>query len=178
MIGFIGISSQLQWIIALSLIYPLHNLLGHVPFSSLYSQLHSQSESYITTNGQSASLSWNNAPIWGLWPDFCYCQTAASLLMWCALSDKRTGLSFTIAAGSRHRSRSQVRVPWDSRPYFPVPDSRLPFSSPPTTRRATMEVFYPASIRDTALSVILEPLRFIQHGPHRKHRFLAITLLL
>jgi hypothetical protein len=34
--------------------------------------------SYITTDGQSASLSWYQAPIWGLWPDFYYCQTAAS----------------------------------------------------------------------------------------------------
>jgi hypothetical protein len=27
-------------------------------------------ESYVTTDGQSASLSWNKAPIWGLRPDF------------------------------------------------------------------------------------------------------------
>jgi hypothetical protein len=52
-----------------------------------------------TTDGQSASLSWNKAPICGLWPDFYYCQTVAGLLMWGALSDERTGLSFTIAAG-------------------------------------------------------------------------------
>jgi hypothetical protein len=56
-------------------------------------------ESYVTTNGQSASLSWNEAPIWGLRPDFYYCQTVAGLLMWGALSDVRTGLSFIIAAG-------------------------------------------------------------------------------
>jgi hypothetical protein len=29
---------------------------------------------------------------------------------------------------------------WSSRPYFTVPDSRLPVSSPPTTRRAAVEV--------------------------------------
>jgi hypothetical protein len=40
------------------------------------------------------------------------------------------------------------RVPWDPRPYFTVSDSRLPFSSPHTTRRATVEVFDPASTRD------------------------------
>jgi hypothetical protein len=28
------------------------------------------SESYITTDSQSASLSWNKAPTWGLQPDF------------------------------------------------------------------------------------------------------------
>jgi hypothetical protein len=44
-------------------------------------------------------------------------------------------------------SLSRVRVPWDSRSYFTVSDLRLPFSSPPTTRRVTMEVFDPASTR-------------------------------
>jgi hypothetical protein len=43
---------------------------------------------------QSASLSWNKALIWGLRPDLYYCQTVAGLLMWGALSDERTGLSF------------------------------------------------------------------------------------
>jgi hypothetical protein len=36
-------------------------------------------------------------------------------------------------------------IPWDSRPYFTVSDLRLPFSSSPTTRRVTVEVFNPAS---------------------------------
>jgi hypothetical protein len=58
------------------------------------------SESYVTIDGQSASLSWNKAPIWGLRPDFYYCQTVAVLLLWGALSDERTGLSFTTAAES------------------------------------------------------------------------------
>jgi hypothetical protein len=40
----------------------------------------SQSQSYITTDGQSASLSWNKAPIWGLRPDFYYCQTVAGFV--------------------------------------------------------------------------------------------------
>jgi hypothetical protein len=35
------------------------------------------------------------------------------------------GLSFTIAAGTRQRSHSQVRVPRDSWPDFTVSDSRL-----------------------------------------------------
>jgi hypothetical protein len=38
-----------------------------------------------------------------------------------------------------------VLVPWDLRPYVTVSDLRLPFSSPPTTRRVTVEVFNPAS---------------------------------
>jgi hypothetical protein len=71
-------------------------------------------ESYVTTDGQSASLSWNKAPIWGLRPHFYYCQTVAGLLMWGALSDERAGLSFTIAAGPRQGSHSRVRVPLNS----------------------------------------------------------------
>jgi hypothetical protein len=41
----------------------------------------SESESYIATDGQSASLSWNKAPIWGLRPDLYYCLTVA--VCWC-----------------------------------------------------------------------------------------------
>jgi hypothetical protein len=74
----------------------------------------SESESYVTTDGQSASLSWNKAPIWDLRPGFYYCQTIA-------------GLSFTIAAGPRQRSHYRVRVLWDSETYFTASDSRLPF---------------------------------------------------
>jgi hypothetical protein len=88
------------------------------------------------------SQSWNKALIWGLRPDLHYCQTVAGLMIWGALSDEPTGLPFTIASGPRQRSHSWVRVLWDSRPYFTVSDSRLPFSSPPTTRIATVEVFY------------------------------------
>jgi hypothetical protein len=58
-------------------------------------------------------------------------------------------MSFTIAAGPRQRIHSRVRVPWDSRSYFTVSDSRLPFSSPPTIRRATVELFDPASTRES-----------------------------
>jgi hypothetical protein len=56
---------------------------------------------------------------------FCYYQTVASLLMWGALSDERTGLPFTIGIGPRQRSHSWVRVPWDTWPYFTLSDSRI-----------------------------------------------------
>jgi hypothetical protein len=46
--------------------------------------------------------------------------------MWGALSDERTGVSFTIAAGPRQRSYSRDRVPWDSIPYFTVSDLDFP----------------------------------------------------
>jgi hypothetical protein len=75
------------------------------------SLLQSQSQSYITTDGQPASLSLNKAPIWGLRSDLDYCLTVAGLLIWGALSDERTGLPFAIATGSRQRSHFRVRVP-------------------------------------------------------------------
>jgi hypothetical protein len=36
------------------------------------------------------------------------------LLMWDALSDERTGMSFTIAPGPRQRGHLRVLIPWDS----------------------------------------------------------------
>jgi hypothetical protein len=51
------------------------------------------------TDSQLASVSWCQAPIWGTEPDFYYCQTVEGLLMWGTLSDERTSLSFTFAAG-------------------------------------------------------------------------------
>jgi hypothetical protein len=64
------------------------------------------------------------------------------------------GQSFTIAAGPRQRSHSEFRVPWDSLLCFTVSDSWLLFSSPPTTCRATVEVFDPASTRDISLAQV------------------------
>jgi hypothetical protein len=54
--------------------------------------------------------------------------------MWGALSDERTGLPFTIAAGPRKRSHTWVRVPRDSWPYFTVSYSRLPQPGGPGPR--------------------------------------------
>jgi hypothetical protein len=94
-----------------------------------------------------------------------YCQTVAGLLMWRACN-VRTGLSFRVATGPRQRSHSRPRVLWDSTRFvtppnlegqvsiFTSPPRRLaglyprqwvPFSTPPTTRRATVEIFEPAS---------------------------------
>jgi hypothetical protein len=69
----------------------------------MYPQSQSQSQSYVTTDGQSASLSWNKATIWGLRPDLYYCQTVADLLMWGALSEK-TCLSFARVTVSNNKS--------------------------------------------------------------------------
>jgi hypothetical protein len=132
-----------------------------------------RSQSYVKTDGQSASLSWCQAPIWGPRPDFYYCQTFAGLLMRGTLSDEMTGLSFTIAAGPRQQSfsdasttglmtmfcclRFETTPTWRARsPYlyssgtgWPgyITGCWVPFSLPPTTRRATVEVLEPASTR-------------------------------
>jgi hypothetical protein len=87
---------------------------------AVYLALISQSQSYVTTDGQSASLSWCQVPTWGLRQDFYYSQTAANWLMWGALSDERTGLLFTIAAGPSQSSHSWVRV------QLTLSDLRLP----------------------------------------------------
>jgi hypothetical protein len=63
-----------------------------------------QSQNYVTTDGPSASPSWSKAPMWGLRPDLYYCQTVAGLLMWSALSDERTGLSFARVTVSSNKS--------------------------------------------------------------------------
>jgi hypothetical protein len=108
-------------------------------------------------------------PIWGSWPDIYYCLTVTVLFLSGALSDERTGLSF-IYADPRQRSLSRVPVPCDSSPYFTLSGLRLPFSSPPTTRRVTVEVFEPAPTRVSAnasIALFITPL----HGPSRKRRF-------
>jgi hypothetical protein len=88
----------------------------------------------------------------------------------CVLSDERTGLSFIYAAGTRQRSLSWVPVPLDAWPYFTVSDLRLSSSSPPTTRRVTVEVFDPASTQGTH-SVNIPDRFFITTflRPRRKH---------
>jgi hypothetical protein len=78
------------------------------------------SESYVTTDGQSASLSWYKAPIRGLRPDFYYRTeygirlTVTFLIPWGALSDERTGLPFVCAAGPCQRSLSRCLSPLKS----------------------------------------------------------------
>jgi hypothetical protein len=52
---------------------------------------------------ESASLSWNKEPIWGLRPDFLL-PSVSGLLMWGALSDERTGLSFARITVSSNKS--------------------------------------------------------------------------
>jgi hypothetical protein len=75
--------------------------------------------------------------------------TVTALLLWGALSDDRTGLIwYMLLALAR-----VVFLGFESlgtRDHILLPHVRLPFSSPPTTRMVTMEVFDPVSTRVTA----------------------------
>jgi hypothetical protein len=99
---------------------------------------------------------------------FYHRQTFAGLLMWDSLSDESTGLYLQCWWASPAQSFSG-RVPFDSRPYFTVSDSRLPVSSPPTTRRATP---LPQGNLSLSLSLSLDSVLYHLHGleaGHRKH---------
>jgi hypothetical protein len=85
-----------------------------------------ESHIYVTTDGESARLSWWQAPIWCPRPDFYYCQDSYGFVdvgrpLW-----RRRGLSFIIAAGPRQHRHSRVRVPRDPWPYFIVSDRDSP----------------------------------------------------
>jgi hypothetical protein len=115
----------------------------------------------------------------------------------CGLVDvgERTGLLSITVAGPRQNSLSRVGIPRDSWPYSTVSDSRIlktwrakspylhppgtgwhgytprhwvPFTSPPTTRRATVEIFEPAFPR-ASREIFLICAYEIQFVPHRKH---------
>jgi hypothetical protein len=66
----------------------------------LEGQSESEFESYVTTDGQPASLSWNKAPIWGLRPDFYY------------LCDSIPVFSYILSARTTHRKHSPSIVSW------------------------------------------------------------------
>jgi hypothetical protein len=99
-----------------------------------------ESEFYVTTDRQPASLSWNKAPIWGLRPDLYYSCDSYGLVLVGHPLWREVGSVFCMCCGPLPAQFSRVQFPWDLRPHFTVSDLRLPFSSPPTTRRVTVEV--------------------------------------
>jgi hypothetical protein len=109
----------------------------------------SKSKSHCDWRSVSQSVSLGVEPHLGLMTRYLLLFDSYGLgFLWGALSDERTGLSFVYAAGPCQRRLTRVQVPWYSRPYFTVSELRLPFSSPRTTRRVTVEVFDPASTWD------------------------------
>jgi hypothetical protein len=92
-----GLNCARSWLnYVVNNLYILKYFKGSRRFGFLFNLLEtaSQSQSYVTTDGQSASLYLNKAPNWDLRPDLYYCLTITDFLMWGALSDERTGLSF------------------------------------------------------------------------------------
>jgi hypothetical protein len=97
--------------------------------------------------------------------------SVSGLLIGGALSDKRVSLSFTVAVGLRQHSHYRIQVPQDSCSHFTVrfqtssiwrsrsrylypagiewpsynPRHSVPFSLPPSTHRATVDIFKSAS---------------------------------
>jgi hypothetical protein len=137
---------------ALSLIYPLHKSLG---LDWLHSRSHSTTHFWVESSlmlrtkvSQPVSLGIKH-------PSGAYDQifiTARPLqVCWCrALSLTRGGvcrLQLLLALASAVIFGTESRETSDHITYI-VSDLRLPFLSPPT-RRATVEVFGPASARDT-----------------------------
>jgi hypothetical protein len=80
---------------------------------------------YVTTDGQSTSLPWCQAPIWGPWPDFYYSDLRVGRPFW--------GLSFKINAGPCHRINFRIRFPQDSWTYFIVSNLRFPQPGGPSS---------------------------------------------
>jgi hypothetical protein len=119
----------------------------------------SEPESYNTTDGHSASLSLNKSPILGLRPDFYLSDSCGFVDVGRSLW-REDGSVVTIATGPRQRSYSMVQIPLDPWPYFTVSDSRLPFSSPPTTRKSRWKysTLPPHGFDPTSLSLILRPM--------------------
>jgi hypothetical protein len=68
-------------------------------FEGICSQSQSQSQSYVTTDGQSASLSWCQAPIWRIKAIFFFCLTISGLWVEGELSEPMSGRRAERASG-------------------------------------------------------------------------------
>jgi hypothetical protein len=98
----------------------------------------SLSLSYTMTDGQSASLSWYQTPIWGLMIRFLLLSNHCGFFVWGALSDERTGLSFTMynVRYTIYFTVSDLRFsqPGESGPCIYIPQEQGGPVIPPGTR--------------------------------------------
>jgi hypothetical protein len=83
-----------------------------------------------------------SSPIWGSWPDIYYCLTVTVVCVGRPLWREDRSVFCICCWPLPAQSFSGPS---------PVSDLRLPFSSPPTTRRVTVKVFEHTSTRVTAL---------------------------
>jgi hypothetical protein len=98
------------------------------------------SRRHVATDGESVSKSWCRAPYLGLMTGYLILFDSYGLVFVGRLLWREDGSVFCICCWP-------LPAQSFSRPYFTVSDLRLPFSSPPTTRRVTVEVFDPTSVR-------------------------------
>jgi hypothetical protein len=125
----------------------------------------SRSQSYFTTDSQSVSMSWYQAPLWDLWPDVIFCQNVAvwnlqsciygapSLTrgrvcnLWCNHSMVRFTQNpkpyFTVSSDTPQTWRSRFPYLYPPGTGWPsyTPRHWVPFTSSLRTRRATVKVF-------------------------------------
>jgi hypothetical protein len=71
-----------------------------------------KSRSHVTTHSQSVSQYVKvSSPLWDLWPDITFCPKVAVLSLWGALSDERSGLSFSVCS-TLSVFTSSINVTW------------------------------------------------------------------
>jgi hypothetical protein len=135
----------------------------------------SQIQSHIATDGQSVSL--GVEPHLGLMTRYLLLFDSYGLVFVGRPLWREDESVFWICCWSSPGSLSRLRVPRYSWPYFTVSDLRLLFSSPPTTRRVTVEVFDPASTRVWPYECVLACPFITSEEPNRDHHFQQFMLL-
>jgi hypothetical protein len=151
----------------------LHNFVSQSYTYAKYGTCQSQSQSHVTNDGQLASLFWCQAPIWAFLPHFSYCQTVAvfyvgrplwwengsavNICCWSSPAQSFLGPSPAGLVTIFYHLTFETPPAWRTKsPYLYSSGTRWPsytprqwvsFSSPPTTRRATVEAFESASTR-------------------------------
>jgi hypothetical protein len=93
--------------------------------------------SHVTTDGQSANLSWNKAPIWGLRSDFYYCLTIA--VFWYGAPSLARGLVCLLQCTMYNIQYSLLSQIWDS----PNLEDQVPVFISPRNRVARL---YPQAL--------------------------------
>jgi hypothetical protein len=146
---------------------------------------------------QSVSLSWCQAPIWGLRPDFYLSESCGFVDVgrslwrkngsavynscWSSPAQSFLGQSPAVLGTIFYSLRFETPPTWRARPPYLYPSGTgwpgytprnwIPFSSPPTTRSDTVEVFEPAS---TTSPRYIAPARTAQKMSLRLFRVLSL----
>jgi hypothetical protein len=125
-----------------------------VPSSSILVTLRQyQSQSYLTTDGQSASLSWYQTPIWNPWPTVLYTSMETSLdsrgfaIMWRPLWREDKAVIYRCCWASPEQSFSGLRPVWLITIFYSIN-----FISPQTLR-STSAYLFPQEYGDPVIAI-------------------------